>query len=102
MEFEAALGEGSGACTLMGALYALADDFTKQPPSSTTVATVRLSGPPRATRLGALHHADLGGDANEAWQYGVAGDCDFDPLGLYASYGDDAAGRKAPREGGVQ
>ena len=43
LEFEATLGEGSGACTLMGALYALADDFTKQPPSPTTVATVRLS-----------------------------------------------------------
>ena len=43
LEFEAALGEGSGACTLMGALYALADDFSSQPPSSTTVATVRLS-----------------------------------------------------------
>ena len=27
LEFEATLGEGSGACTLMGALYALADAF---------------------------------------------------------------------------
>ena len=31
LEFEATLGEGSGACTLMGALYALADAFSSQP-----------------------------------------------------------------------
>ena len=53
--------------------------------------------PKRATKLGALHQADLGGD-DAAWGYGVAGDNNFDPLELYGTFGDDAEGRKAMRD----
>ena len=33
--------------------------------------------------LGALHHADLGGE-DAAWSFGVAGDYGFDPAGFYS------------------
>lgn len=45
------------------------------------------------TELGAKHAADM----ENVWNAGVAGDYNFDPLGLYSMFGDDAAGRKAMR-----
>lgn len=44
--------------------------------------------------LGQKHSQDM---AN-VWKYGVPGDYNFDPLGLYSMFGDDATGRKAMRE----
>lgn len=46
------------------------------------------------TPLGIKHREDM---AN-VWKYGVAGDYNFDPLGLYDSIGDDAVARKGLRE----
>jgi hypothetical protein len=46
------------------------------------------------TELGKKHRADM----QDVWQYGVPGDYNFDPLGLYDSFGDSAVGRKAMRE----
>lgn len=37
-------------------------------------------------------------DMANVWKYGVAGDYNFDPLGLYNSIGDDAVARKGLRE----
>jgi len=44
--------------------------------------------------LGMIHKEDM---AN-VWKYGVPGDYNFDPLGLYSMFGDNAAGRKGMRE----
>ncbi|KAL3908335.1 MAG: hypothetical protein SGILL_008522 [Bacillariaceae sp.] len=46
------------------------------------------------TPFGKMHRADM----SEVWQYGVAGDYNFDPLNLYNSLGDDAYARKGLRE----
>jgi len=48
----------------------------------------------RNTELGRTHAEDM----SDVWSYGVPGDYNFDPLNLYSSFGDDAAGRKAMRE----
>lgn len=45
------------------------------------------------TELGAKHASDM----ELVWKAGVAGDYNFDPLGLYSMLGDDAAGRKGMR-----
>lgn len=45
------------------------------------------------TELGMKHASDM----SEVWKAGVAGDYNFDPLGLYSLLGDDAAGRKGMR-----
>jgi hypothetical protein len=45
------------------------------------------------TKLGDQHLKDM----SKVWKYGVAGDYNFDPLNLYSSLGDDAAGRKGLR-----
>lgn len=45
------------------------------------------------TKLGEQHLSDM----QKVWKYGVAGDYNFDPLNLYSSLGDDAAGRKGLR-----
>lgn len=50
--------------------------------------------PKAATRLGAQHATDM----ELVWDMGVAGDADFDPLGLYGTFGNDALGRKAMRD----
>lgn len=44
--------------------------------------------------LGKKHIEDM----KNVWKYGVPGDYNFDPLNLYRSFGDDAAGRKGMRE----
>jgi hypothetical protein len=44
--------------------------------------------------LGKKHAEDM----KNVWKYGVPGDYNFDPLGLYSSFGDTADGRKAMRE----
>lgn len=44
--------------------------------------------------LGKKHAEDM----KNVWKYGVPGDYNFDPLGLYNSFGDTADGRKAMRE----
>jgi len=44
--------------------------------------------------LGLIHTEDMA----DVWSYGVAGDYNFDPLGLYSSIGDDAYARKGLRE----
>lgn len=44
--------------------------------------------------LGMIHKQDMA----DVWEYGVAGDYNFDPLGLYSSIGDDALARKGLRE----
>lgn len=46
------------------------------------------------TTIGKKHYEDM---AN-VWKYGVAGDYNFDPAGLYSSLGDDAIARKGLRE----
>merc|ERR1712176_412675 len=46
------------------------------------------------TTMGKLHRSDMA----DVWQYGVAGDYNFDPLNLYSSIGDDAYARKGLRE----
>jgi len=46
------------------------------------------------TELGKKHTKDM----QDVWKYGVPGDYNFDPLGLYNSFGDSAVGRKAMRE----
>lgn len=46
------------------------------------------------TPLGRLHQQDMG----HVWQYGVAGDYNFDPLNLYDSLGNDPNGRFALRQ----
>lgn len=45
-------------------------------------------------KLGDIHEQDM----SLVWKYGVAGDYNFDPAGLYSSLGDDAAGRKGLRQ----
>ena len=45
------------------------------------------------TELGKTHASDM----ERVWDFGVAGTYDFDPLNLYNTFGDDAAGRKAMR-----
>ena len=45
------------------------------------------------TELGAKHRRDM----EPVWEWGVAGDYNFDPLGWYNLLGDDAAGRRAMR-----
>jgi len=49
------------------------------------------------TLYGNVHKKDLEG-LGEAWPWGVAGDEDFDPLGLYGLLGNDAVGRYTMRE----
>ena len=44
------------------------------------------------TLYGNVHKNDLEG-LGEEWPWGVAGDEDFDPLGLYGLLGNDAVGR---------
>jgi hypothetical protein len=46
------------------------------------------------TEMGIQH----GKDMSEIWQYGVAGDYNFDPLNLYSKIGDSAGARKGIRE----
>jgi hypothetical protein len=46
------------------------------------------------TELGIKHERDMA----EIWQYGVAGDYNFDPLNLYSKIGDSAGARKGMRE----
>jgi len=46
------------------------------------------------TALGEKHRSDM----SNIWEYGVAGDYNFDPLNLYSSLGNDAQGRKGLRE----
>lgn len=46
------------------------------------------------TKLGEIHREDM----KNIWKNGVAGDYNFDPLGLYNKLGDDAMGRKAMRK----
>lgn len=46
------------------------------------------------TKFGDIHQSDM----SKVWKYGVAGDYNFDPLGLYSSIGDDAYARKGLRE----
>ena len=46
------------------------------------------------TELGQKHKSDM----QDVWKYGVPGDYNFDPLGLYNAFGDNAVGRKAMRE----
>lgn len=46
------------------------------------------------TELGQKHSKDM----EDVWKYGVPGDYNFDPLGLYNAFGDSAVGRKAMRE----
>ena len=46
------------------------------------------------TPIGKKHYEDM---AN-VWKYGVAGDYNWDPAGLYSILGDDAIGRKGLRE----
>lgn len=46
------------------------------------------------TELGQKHRSDM----QNVWKYGVPGDYNFDPLGLYNAFGDNAVGRKAMRE----
>mmetsp|Transcript_13783 Transcript_13783/g.40292 ORF Transcript_13783/g.40292 Transcript_13783/m.40292 type:complete len:386 (-) Transcript_13783:35-1192(-) len=46
------------------------------------------------TPIGKKHAEDMA----DIWDYGVPGDYNFDPLGLYSMFGDDAAGRKGIRE----
>ena len=49
------------------------------------------------TLYGNVHKKDLEG-LGEEWPWGVAGDEDFDPLGLYGLLGNDAVGRFTMRE----
>ena len=49
------------------------------------------------TLYGNVHKKDLEG-LGEEWPWGVAGDEDFDPLGLYGLLGNDAVGRYTMRE----
>lgn len=46
------------------------------------------------TATGIQHRKDMAA----VWKYGVAGDYNFDPLGLYSSIGDDPVARKGLRE----
>ena len=46
------------------------------------------------TPMGKQHRKDM----SAIWEYGVAGDYNFDPAGLYSMLGDDAQGRKAMRQ----
>jgi len=46
------------------------------------------------TKLGDTHANDM----KAVWKWGVAGDYNFDPAGLYSSLGDDANGRKGLRQ----
>ena len=48
-------------------------------------------------RYGNVHKKDLE-VLGEEWPWGVAGDEDFDPLGLYGLLGNDAIGRFTMRE----
>eukprot|EP00555_Chaetoceros_dichaeta_P002824 CAMPEP_0198250600 /NCGR_PEP_ID=MMETSP1447-20131203/1720_1 /TAXON_ID=420782 /ORGANISM="Chaetoceros dichaeta, Strain CCMP1751" /LENGTH=838 /DNA_ID=CAMNT_0043935447 /DNA_START=75 /DNA_END=2588 /DNA_ORIENTATION=- len=47
----------------------------------------------KGTKQGDIHSNDM----ELIWKYGVAGDYDWDPLNLYSTLGDDAAGRKGLR-----
>jgi len=46
------------------------------------------------SKFGKMHTEDM----SAVWKYGVAGDYNFDPLGLYSSCGDDYKGRKGLRD----
>merc|ERR1712232_415391 len=46
------------------------------------------------TKLGKKHLSDM----SNVWNFGVAGDYDFDPANFYSLLGDDAQGRKGLRE----
>jgi len=46
------------------------------------------------SKFGKMHTEDM----SAVWKYGVAGDYNFDPLGLYSSCGDDFKGRKGLRD----
>lgn len=46
------------------------------------------------TPIGRTHTQDMA----KIWNNGVAGDYNFDPMGLYSMLGDDADGRKALRQ----
>lgn len=46
------------------------------------------------TKLGSKHHEDM----EKIWEYGVAGDYNYDPLNLYSIIGDDAFARKGLRD----
>jgi len=46
------------------------------------------------TTMGEKHRSDM----SNIWEFGVAGDYNFDPLNLYSSLGNDAQGRKGLRE----
>jgi len=54
-----------------------------------TTAFRRTAG----TTLGEKHRQDM----EQVWEFGVAGDYNFDPMGWYSLMGDDAAGRRAMR-----
>ncbi|KAJ8610614.1 hypothetical protein CTAYLR_007167 [Chrysophaeum taylorii] len=59
---------------------------------------IRVLGTPKKTTLyGYIHSQDYAPIADE-WPWGVAGDWDFDPLGLYGLVGNDAVGRKVLRD----
>jgi len=47
-----------------------------------------------STPMGVQHSEDM----SDVWEYGVAGDYNFDPLGLYSCIGDDAIARKGLRD----
>ena len=53
--------------------------------------------PKRSQMYGHLHTLDLKAIEDE-WPYGVAGDENFDPLGLYGLFGKDAVGRFVLRD----
>uniref|UniRef100_A0A7S3DU21 Uncharacterized protein n=1 Tax=Entomoneis paludosa TaxID=265537 RepID=A0A7S3DU21_9STRA len=46
------------------------------------------------TEFGKIHRQDM----SQVWNYGVAGDYNWDPLNLYNSIGDDAMSRKGLRD----
>jgi len=48
----------------------------------------------QSTPMGKMHEKDM----SAIWKYGVPGDYNFDPLGLYSSCGDDFKGRKGLRD----
>lgn len=56
-----------------------------------------LSGAKRDTMYGYVHASDYA-EIEAEWPWGVAGDENFDPLGLYGMVGNDAVGRKVMRE----
>mmetsp|Transcript_25833 Transcript_25833/g.79490 ORF Transcript_25833/g.79490 Transcript_25833/m.79490 type:complete len:290 (-) Transcript_25833:392-1261(-) len=56
-----------------------------------------LTRPKRQTLYGHVHAADYAA-IEEEWPYGVPGDENFDPLGLYGLLGNDALGRFVLRD----